>query len=103
MGLIKRHSHGPRGPSVHLDKKVRDIMMDRRRSETDWREQSVFLTILTEQLEIRKREHGYAYVTPSEEAWLRAHGMELTDRHAIVGRGGKKPAPRQTSSTRTGA
>jgi hypothetical protein len=77
-------------------------MMDRRRSETDWREQSVFLTILTEQLEIRKREHGHAYVTPSEESWLRAHGMELTDRYAIVRRNGKPATTRRAGAARAG-
>lgn len=36
---------------------------------------SVYLAILNEQLEIRAREYGHAYVTPHEAAWLEANGV----------------------------
>ena len=36
---------------------------------------SVYLALLNEQLETRAREHGHAYVTPREAAWLRANGL----------------------------
>jgi hypothetical protein len=35
----------------------------------------VRLALLQEQLECRAREHGYAYVTPQEAAWLVANDM----------------------------
>jgi len=74
--------------------------MDRRRNETDWREQSAYVTILLEQLEIRKREHGEAYVTPSEETWLRAHGIEVTDHGAVVRINSKKAAAHRATPAR---
>lgn len=36
---------------------------------------SVYLAMLHEQLETRAREHGHAYVTPREGAWLKANNL----------------------------
>ena len=36
---------------------------------------SVYLAMLNEQLEIRAREYGHAYVTPHEAAWLEANEL----------------------------
>lgn len=44
--------------------------------------QSVYPALLNEQLETRAREHGHAYVTPREAAWLRANGLHQP-RHTI--------------------
>jgi hypothetical protein len=40
---------------------------------------SVYVAILKEQIEIRAREYGYAWVTPQEHAWLKAHGLLTSD------------------------
>jgi hypothetical protein len=40
---------------------------------------SVYVAILKEQIEIRAREYGYAWVTPQEHAWLDAHGLLTSD------------------------
>lgn len=39
------------------------------------RQTSVYGAILKEQIEIRRREYGYAWVTPQEHAWLAANGL----------------------------
>lgn len=36
---------------------------------------SVFVAMLHEQLECRAREHGHAYVTPREAAWLETQNL----------------------------
>lgn len=38
-------------------------------------ERPIFLALLHEQLECRAREHGHAWVTPREAAWLEAHDL----------------------------
>jgi hypothetical protein len=47
---------------------------------------STYLTILKEQLEIRAREHGEAWLTPQEAAWIRANGLNLLDRYPVMGK-----------------
>lgn len=39
------------------------------------RQTSAYVAILKEQIEIRRREYGYSWVTPQEHAWLAAHGL----------------------------
>ncbi len=39
------------------------------------RQTSAYVAILKEQIEIRRREYGYSWVTPQEHAWLSAHDM----------------------------
>lgn len=46
---------------------------------------STYLTILNEQLEIRAREHGEAWATPEEDAWVRANDVELRHRYSVLG------------------
>lgn len=36
---------------------------------------SAYVAILKEQIEIRRREYGYSWVTPQEHAWLAAQGL----------------------------
>lgn len=38
-------------------------------------ERPIFLALLNEQLECRAREHGHAWVTSREAAWLEAHDL----------------------------
>ena len=47
---------------------------------------SAYVAILKEQIEIRRREYGYKWVTPQEHAWLMTHG--LLPRDVLVARGG---------------
>lgn len=47
---------------------------------------SAYVAILKEQIEIRRREYGYSWVTPQEHAWLLANG--LLPRDVMVARGG---------------
>lgn len=46
---------------------------------------SAYVAILKEQIEIRRREYGYSWVTPREHAWLSAHGLLPQD--VMVDRG----------------
>jgi hypothetical protein len=46
---------------------------------------STYLAILNEQLEIRVREHGQAWVTPQEDAWIRANDLKLRNPYTIRG------------------
>lgn len=39
------------------------------------RQTSAYGAILKEQIEIRRREYGYSWVTPQEHAWLAANGL----------------------------
>ena len=36
---------------------------------------SIYMAMLNEQLEARAREHGHAYVTPREAAWLEVNDL----------------------------
>lgn len=47
---------------------------------------SAYVAILKEQIEIRRREYGYKWVTPQEHAWLMAHGLLPQD--VMVAQGG---------------
>lgn len=47
---------------------------------------SAYVAILKEQIEIRRREYGYSWVTPQEHAWLHANG--LLPRDVLVAKGG---------------
>lgn len=40
-----------------------------------YRQTSAYVAILKEQIEIRRREYGYSWVTPQEHAWLAANGL----------------------------
>jgi hypothetical protein len=47
---------------------------------------SAYVAILKEQIEIRRREYGYKWVTPREHAWLTAHGLLPQD--VLIAQGG---------------
>lgn len=57
---------------------------------------SAYVAILKEQIEIRRREYGYSWVTPQEHAWLLANG--LLPRDVMVARGGSATRRPATSS-----
>lgn len=46
---------------------------------------ALYVTILNEELERRQRDHGHAFLTPADEAWLKAHGLRRTQRYADLG------------------
>lgn len=50
--------HATTDPAAHLRKQT-----------------SAYVAILKEQIEIRRREYGYSWVTPQEHAWLAANGL----------------------------
>lgn len=56
---------------------------------------SAYVAILKEQIEIRRREYGYSWVTPREHAWLLANGLLPQD--VMVAKGGS--APRRPATT----
>lgn len=65
-------------------------MTTRERSSDDLtylrKQTSAYVAILKEQIEIRRREYGYSWVTPQEHAWLQTHG--LLPRDVMVARAG---------------
>ncbi len=75
--------------------------MTTRQRQTDDRthlrkQTSAYVAILKEQIEIRRREYGYSWVTPQEHAWLLAHG--LLPRDVMLARGGPAMRPATTAS-----
>ena len=52
---------------------------------TEYNRQSIYLTMLDEQLERRRLDHGRAFLSPGEDAWLQAHGMRHIHRYADIG------------------
>jgi hypothetical protein len=75
--------------------------MTTRQRETDdlthlRKQTSAYVAILKEQIEIRRREYGYSWVTPQEHTWLQAHG--LLPRDVLVARAGTTPQRAATAS-----
>lgn len=60
---------------------------------------ATYLTILNEQLERRRRDHGHAFLTPTEDAWLQAQGLRQTGRYADLEQFGDIPRGRRTRGT----
>lgn len=59
---------------------------------------SAYVAILKEQIEIRRREYGYSWVTPREHAWLLAHGLLPQD--VMVAQGGTAGRHPETIASR---
>jgi hypothetical protein len=59
---------------------------------------STYLALLNEQLEIRAREYGQAWLTPDEDAWVRANDLHLRHHYSVIkGDGTEKARERVTS------